>query len=78
MEHHIDVIMYLVFEGVVETTTKLIQAWAGMVDKQSFLEKVENRLNDIFDLNLSWCKVEPYRYVHLDMPNCIIALKPYA
>ena len=64
IDAHIEAPMHLLFEGITESTVKLIQEWTITKRvQQDFLENVSERLDGIHDLRLTWCKAEPYGYV---------------
>ena len=60
LELHIDAIMHLLFEGIVNAVAMMIFAWLQLQNKAaSFKRTVEGQLEGIQRLNLVWCKVQP-------------------
>jgi len=60
LTQHIDVVMHLVFLGVIKTCVQHTQLWATKRNKHTgFLRHVENVLESIQSLSLNWCKALP-------------------
>jgi len=58
---HVDVIMHLLFLGVIKTTIKHIEGWIKKRGKfDAFIKYVCGRLESVQALRLGWCKVLPY------------------
>ena len=58
---HVDVMMHLVFEGIVKTNVEDIQEWQSSRGKREiFLRFAKGILESVQCLNLPWCKVLPY------------------
>lgn len=56
-----EVPMHVIFKGVVDSTTTLIQRWVQKQRKyESFLKFMSKRMQSIKDLHVSWLKAEPY------------------
>ena len=60
LKQHVDVIMHLVFEGVVKSNVEDIQVWLSQGKYENFLRYARGTLESIQRLNLPWCKVLPY------------------
>lgn len=57
----VEVPMHLLFKGVVETTTSVIQGWITKQRKyESFVRYMKEKMLSLRDLHLSWLKAEPY------------------
>jgi hypothetical protein len=58
---HIDVVMHLIFLGVVKTFVQHVQIWAKRKGKnEGLLCQVSGVLESVQVLGLSWCKAMPY------------------
>jgi hypothetical protein len=58
---HPDVPMHLLFLGVVKTVVQRVETWMSNKGKSTaFVEETQEVLRGIEDLNLSWCKVQPF------------------
>ena len=58
---HVDVIMHLVFLGVVRATIKRIEDWMKSKGKfEGFVKYVHGKLESVQSLGLGWCKALPY------------------
>ena len=61
MSQHVDVIMHLLFLGVIKATIKRIEDWLKSKCKyEGFVKFVRGRLESVQYLRLGWCKVLPY------------------
>lgn len=60
-DQHLDVIMHLLFLGVVDKTMDLVTDWCkSRRDGASFSRMVIGRLESVQGLRLDWCKIQPY------------------
>ena len=61
LSQHVDVIMHLVFLGVVRATIKRIEDWMKSKGKfEGFVKYVRGKLESVQSLGLGWCKALPY------------------
>lgn len=61
LEQHVDVVMHLVFLGVIKTFVQHVQIWAKRKGKnEGFLRQMSGVLDSVQGLGLSWCKALPY------------------
>jgi hypothetical protein len=61
MTTHIDVVMHLLFFGVVKTVIIMVQEWAKIRGKNTFfISYMEGTLDSIQSLGLDWCQCIPY------------------
>lgn len=61
LEMHIDVVMHLIFLGVVKTFVQHVQIWAKRKGKnEGLLHQMSGVLESVQELGLSWCKAMPY------------------
>jgi hypothetical protein len=61
LSDHIDAIMHLLFLGIVKTIMLDTQDWLKKKYKYTnFSKNVQNVMDGIIDLGLSWCKAAPY------------------
>jgi hypothetical protein len=59
---HIDVLMHLVFLGIVKSVIKWIQYWMTLKSKNArFVEFAKDLLEECNNLHLSWLKCAPYK-----------------
>jgi hypothetical protein len=60
-EQHFDVIMHLIFLGIVKKTMDMVVDWAKARSSNAPFERsVTDRLESVHKLRLNWCKVMPY------------------
>jgi len=62
LSQHIDVVMHLLFLGVIKTSVKSVEYWLksrGRYD--AFLKSMDSVLESVQSLCLGWCKALPYR-----------------
>jgi hypothetical protein len=61
LTQHVDVIMHLIFLGVIRATIKRIEEWMRSRGKyDGFVKSVGGTLESLQLLSLSWCKALPY------------------
>jgi len=62
LNQHIDVIMHLLFLGVVKTTMQMIQQWTKERGKHNaFLQYSKGAFESVQKLGLDWCRCVPYK-----------------
>jgi hypothetical protein len=62
LHQHIDVVMHLLFLGVVRTTTEMVQEWSKRRGKNAaFVRYLEGTLESLQLLGLDWCRCVPYK-----------------
>lgn len=62
VEHHIDVLMHLLFLGLTKTVLETVHDFLARKNKLSaFLERVSGRLESIEALKLHWARLQGYR-----------------
>jgi hypothetical protein len=62
LEQHIDVIMHLLFLGVIKTVMQNIQEWMVKRNKGStFIQYSNGTLESVTKLGLDWCKCLTYK-----------------
>jgi hypothetical protein len=61
LSQHVEVIMHLIFLGVVKATIKRIEDWLRSKCRyEGFVRMIHGRLESVQSSGLSWCKVLPY------------------
>jgi hypothetical protein len=62
LEQHVDVVMHLLFLGVVRCTLELVQEWSKRQGKNAaFQQYQDGTLDSIQILGLDWCRCMPYK-----------------
>ncbi len=62
LEQHVDVVMHLLFLGVVRCTLELVQEWSKIRGKNAAFQRyLEGTLDSIQNIGLDWCRCMPYK-----------------
>ena len=62
LSQHIDVVMHLLFLGVIKTSVKSVESWLKCRGKyDSFQKSMDSVFESVQSMNLGWCKALPYR-----------------